>query len=282
MKAAEITVSATAKPPQYPSGEVRSVSLDLLQYDESYQRPVKPFHVKRIAEDFDPDLAGVLIVARRQRVGSPLLYCVDGRQRVAAMQKNLIQSWRACIFDSDGPTHEAEVFTAINACRKQLAPKELFFARVAAKVPEALDLQAAIQENGLVISATQNQCAWPYFQAVASLYRYMPTQNGPANIRAAFAFIRKTWSGDNDALRGMVVQGVVEFVRIHGDEADMNSLYEHVKKVPVATLIREASVLPNSHVADSFYVTLVQYYNKRRSRNRLTPSPQKGITEAAA
>jgi len=127
-------------------GRMRSLRIDDLRIDDSYQRPeVSAQNTKRIAKDFRWSSFGVPIVMERKN-GS--LWVVDGQQRLLAAKLRGIKTASCLVFKSRSVAHEAVAVIDLNTHRKAFHPIYKFHAAVSAKLNPEFDINNWVVENG--------------------------------------------------------------------------------------------------------------------------------------
>ncbi len=138
-----------------PGKRQRRMDLDvvLIKIDSSYQRPrLSEDRISRLASKFRWDAFRTLTIGIRPD-GS--YWCVDGQHRLAACRLLGIKRVPCTVFDSDGPTHEAELFDLINGagqCGMSFETK--FRNRLARKVQPYVDIVQFCNSLGLKIGAS--------------------------------------------------------------------------------------------------------------------------------
>ena len=114
---------------------VSFVAIDDLKTDYSYQRALDEKRVKKIAQDFKPEISGVITVSRRKD-GS--MYVVDGNHRISAMKAIGRKYTEAKIIDGLSQTEEAELFGLLNTSQKKPTFNEVLNASISSGNKEAV------------------------------------------------------------------------------------------------------------------------------------------------
>ena len=176
------------------------VDVDDLKTDYSYQRALDEKRVKKIAQEFMPELTGAIVVSRR-RDGS--LYIIDGNHRVAAMRAIGKKYATANILDGLSSTEEAELFRKLNTSQKKPRFNEILFASIAAGNEEAVAYKELLDTAGVSYSFACNSCHDNSFiahmQGLNAVRRY-----GGQTFIASLRLLDKTLN----RLDGMLVAGV--------------------------------------------------------------------------
>lgn len=135
--------------------DIRGVSeyieVENLSTDSSFNRPLNMARVQKIADEFDPDAFGALIISSRNDGRKVIL---DGQHRAAAV---LYMQWKGqklpCyVYYGLTIEREAELFAVMNGDRVRPLPYDLFKARVVAKNEDAVAVNNAVEALGLHVS----------------------------------------------------------------------------------------------------------------------------------
>lgn len=196
----------------------RSVRLDTLQVDTSYQRIVKPAHVCNLMEGFTWEGFGTPIVGERK---DGTLWIIDGQQRVTAAKALNIAVAKVAIIESRGPGHEAEIFHHLNAASSPLSKIQEFKAGLRARLPIPVDITKAVKSVGMEVITEDHSgnVAWPRIRAIGQLekiYKY----GGTPIIEAVLALISELWPGEDDAVREEVIGGIYLLITRGRDKLD--------------------------------------------------------------
>jgi hypothetical protein len=121
-----------------------------LVVDETYQRPLDPGKVYRIATNFDPDAFGVIVINRRDTGETAI---IDGGHRVAALYD---MGWddqkvQAVIHQGLTVAEEARIYAILNKERTKPKATDIFRADVTAGFPDALEVQSVLDKHGLKV-----------------------------------------------------------------------------------------------------------------------------------
>lgn len=150
---------------------VMTVKIEDLKVDHSYQRELDQKRVKNIADKFNPELAGTIIVSRRED-GS--LYIIDGNHRVNAMKLIGKKYVMANILENLTIEEEAADFYKLNTLQKKPSFNEILVASITAKNEEALKYKETLDMSGVKYSfGTGNlSCFSAHHKGMRSAKRY--------------------------------------------------------------------------------------------------------------
>lgn len=223
---------------------LRIVKLANINFDESYQRGVRP-HYQTIVAAFDVDALGVPLLGQRE---DNTLWCVDGRQRITALLKLGYTEVRADVFKSDGPAHEAAVFKMINGNRRPPRPGEMFKAMLTAEDQIALLVKHVADEHGFKITTTgRSRSGDPVVRSdtltCVNVCVRIAQQSGGDALGFALGVIRAAWPGDPERTRAEVVGGLWQLWLRCQERAvtvDQDKLARQLRAVTPAQLVGAA------------------------------------------
>lgn len=142
-------VCDVAPPPPF-SGRIAMARVDRLCISPIYQRRLVRDgwrRVRAMAEAFDWAKFGTLIV---RPIGDERVEVIDGQHRAMAALMAGIPKVPCVIVEGDA----AAIFVAVNTCRAEVKPAQLFHAERAAGEPEAVALGDALDAAGIRVMRT--------------------------------------------------------------------------------------------------------------------------------
>lgn len=245
----------------------------------AYQRPLREKWAQWIADHFDPDKFGVLVVAERS---DGTFWVLDGQQRLSACRK---MGWGdeqevPCeIIAEPTPQREAEIFSGRNA-RLGLRYLDQFVARVAAGESTAVAVAHIVNLCGYQISHLDSDGNLYAVQACEKVYLGRRSREQgkthPDALRATLETIRAAWGLSKDGVRGPIIQGIGQlFIREDGniDKANLATKLSTHEGGPTA-LVGTAKGLRTAHggvISDALADLVVGVYNKGRRISKLEP-----------
>lgn len=150
--------------PIAPPPKIAWLALNQLVVDEEYQRALSANGmrlIRRLVETWDWNCFKPLSVAA---VGDGRYEIVDGQHTaLAAATHGSIETLPCLVLDAATLAQRSAAFVGINRDRLALTPYALFKARVSAEDPEAVAVQAAIDEAGALL-----------FESINSVLDYQP------------------------------------------------------------------------------------------------------------
>lgn len=246
--------------------------IDELELDTSYQRHVVDRLVNIIAADYNPILAGKLIVSRRN--GSS--YIVDGQQRwhgarYAGIDKVAIIG----VYGLDQQA-EAEMFLALNEGRVAVRAIDNFRAAFHAQAPYALEIVSVVEENEGRIEGIREPRRDSDIKAVEAL-RWVHRRGGRRGLDATLKVITDAFGElTQPNCPGMLVKGVFAVISVHRDEIDRSRLARQIGKSGTGQLASLAhgmgQVLGAAAGQRSYYLAVLEAYNKRLGAKAIEPA----------
>jgi hypothetical protein len=215
----------------------RQLAVDVLNIADAYQRTMIGYQINRIAKRFDDDAFGSLLVGKRP---DGTYWVVDGLQRLSAARKIGRNKVPCRIFDSSGPQHEAAVFRKVNKDRANVNAVALFKALLAEGDEEAVAIQNAVHSLGLKIRLDGGKGGvWPWIKCVRSVQRSY-SRGGTQHVIDTLRILCDCWGGEDDALRGDIVDGMSLFLH-KCEDIDRTRLVKKLRTKTVADVLRFAS-----------------------------------------
>jgi hypothetical protein len=190
--------------------EVIRLEVRKLRIDTSYQRPIKPAHVDKLVQGFDPSALSTIDVSDR---GNGDYVVLDGRHRVAACQQCGHPTILAVIHQVGGDiAREAQLFIQLNYS-KLIGTAWEWRARVVAKDPIALEVNALAWAHGFRCDPLLGMGPTT-ISAVAALEHVYSTY-GPDTLTAVFDAIHGAWPNHTHGREASMVRGLAQFIAMY-------------------------------------------------------------------
>lgn len=253
-----------------------------------YQRETKTAFVARRIGTVDPTALGVAIGSVRDGK----LWCVDGRQRIAAVARanddGAGLEMMAVVYHHLGYQEEAQLFVCLNLHRLQVQRAESFHAEVEAGDPEAVRLRDLVAGLGLRLARGKGKKGVRTIGAVGAL-AYAYRLQGHAATARALQFLRDVWPDDAEKWHGGALWSTIFFFWRY-PEADNDHLRRALHRcLPVGgeALVQGMREEEDPHARDPKAGTrwLVRQYNSQNPACRLPElleKPYPGDDEAMA
>lgn len=257
--------------PAEASGNIRKVPIDLIRLDSAYQRDLDTNRVNRLVRDWNPQLAGILILSLR----AGILWAVDGQHRLAAMRERGDTTVDVMILEGLQQTQEAELFVKYNNLRKTLNAWELFKAEIAAQDRSALEVVRIVNATGYTLTQMPGPRNIQALQCVRRIHRL----GGEDLLRLTLQTVRSVWTEDRHALTAQVLGGLsLFFFGFAGDPVfkpdRLQNLLERTAPTAFLRVAQQVQYDRMTNGVSTFAVAeaIRQEYNKGLSpRNRLGP-----------
>jgi len=195
-----------------PKVEYRTVKIDDLRIDNSYQRPLKEGHIADIMMYFNWEGFGTPVIGRRSNGG---LWLIDGQQRITAAQRLGATKVGVEVRESTGPKYEASLFHLLNSTSVVPTKMQIFRAALRAGNKNAVAINKAVKAAGFkihldVVNYSGNE--WPYIRALSRLEKLFK-YGGAKFLTEVLSLIGETWPEEDDAVREDVIGGMHRFIR---------------------------------------------------------------------
>jgi hypothetical protein len=243
---------------------VEMLDLGLLEVPREYQRPIKEHVVKRIKEEFDPDLVGFLTVGRL----AERLLLMDGQHRWLSLVDLGYEKWPCEVLHGIAVARQAAIYSGRNGRRVATSPLDSFRADQVAGAPAALAITATLSRHGYGISQRRRATAHEVVcvNALREIHSWGCLEDTMATARGA-------WPVDPNATRAEILEGIAAVLRQHAHVSvrELIRCWGRVATVEVMTRagVRRAGSRDGRswvHVA----AVLVELYNRGRlPANRL-------------
>jgi hypothetical protein len=234
-----------------PGMQLELVNVSDLQLSE-YQRKTKEWHVARLAKNFDPIKAGVIVVSKRDGK----YYLIDGAHRVIAMRKRQFPVCPAIVLTGLTAEQEADYFRKQGENTCVLSQYEKFKAGIYAVDPIDIEIDQIVKKNDFAFNGSSKSCK--KISAVGTIKRIYLDYTADILDQTLMLF-RTTWGAYHDVLKKEYLLGMAEFVKNHGT-IDFSERFQKIEFKSIHSryrVLRESQ--PNSH---AFYLALVEKYNE--------------------
>lgn len=247
------------------------------------QRPCDDKWAERIAQDFDPDLLGVISVSQPNASG--LYHVIDGQHRVAAIKALFGENEKVpCnVFDATEPARAAQLFNRINTARRKPQRLDIFRVRVTAGEEIEVAVDKIIRSLGYRAGWKNSEGMIAAVDALTMVYR----KHGADVLRYSLNLIKATWGLSPDAVIGPIIKGYAAFVAEYGMDAKWERMVDRVSKkfsprhlLGAARSMREGM---QCSVDEAVKQVLVNAYNHGlRGNGRIAPLSEKAAEKQAA
>jgi hypothetical protein len=221
-------------------GELRVVPISQLYVDSVYQRSVSVGSVRvirRICANFDWAKFLPVIVA----VDGDRYHVIDGQHRTIAAATIGIKKV-PCYILSCSPAEAAAAFAAINGNVTPMQPIDLWFAELAARDPNAIELQQVLDAAGVKVTRKKEGFAVGETRSI-NVLRSALRFYGSAILTTILQCIVETGDGNPGMINGACVNGIGRAIRTKPDLlAKPSELFDALDDVSLAEMSREAQI----------------------------------------
>lgn len=192
-------------------GDEQYVPVSALQVDHSYQRQPDLRRARKIADHFDPELAGRLIVNTRTD-GS--YFVADGQHRLIAM-RHLKLALAPCVVHIGWTIErEAEVFEELNTKHKNANHYQVHYAALRSGNAEAVEIEAIVRNEGCQLSDHHPKGGdRNHVSAIQSVYGvYRSQYGGPVLLRRTLHLLADVFGDKPRAFDGRIITGLAYFL----------------------------------------------------------------------
>lgn len=247
------------------------LQVDNLSIDNSYQRHVVQRLVDLIASNYNPLLAGKIVVSHRN--GNS--FVVDGQQRWHGARGAGINSMAAIGITGLGQVEEANLFLALNHGRVAVRAIDNFRAAYVAGEMFAVVINEVVENLGGRIWGLNQPISDSDLQAVEAL-RWVYTRGGRRGLEETLQINRAAFGELTSATApGLLVKAIFAVISMHREEVDRDRLARQIAAKGPAQLANLAhgmgEILGAAAGSRSYYLALLQAYNDRLGKRALEP-----------
>lgn len=267
---------------------IAALTVDEIFADRTYQRDLDTARAQRMADDWDPRLAGILEVSDRGPDAAPRYAVIDGQHRWAAAKyfreaKPLVANVHTGLTVAE----EAQLFDKLNRQRKQTNTWDHWKARRAAGDEQVAAIEQIVHANRLAIDLSPSDGR---IACVAALEKIVKL-GGTDLLNRTLNLIVEVWGDRREALDSPIVTGVALVLHYLSASLDITRLGDTLLDVMPRQLRAQATALKDITSGSAAILTaiaIVSLYNKRPGRRILVsnrtftgaPRTPKGGTDA--
>lgn len=236
-------------------------------------RPLQQARVDRLAENFDPDLVGVLDVAPREHGRYAI---IDGQHRAQAVRQALgeDQNVPCWVHKRITKAKQASLFVGLNNS-SAVPPLYQFIGRVNAGEAKAVAIHDIVTAAGLKLETSARDNTIRCVSALERIYTGGGDYTaGPKALESALSIIINAWGATTSSLNGSIVEGVGLVLLRYRDQIDTEALIQKLAttKGGPAALLGQARALKDwrgGTVPRCVAGAVVTIYNKGRRTGAL-------------
>ena len=172
--------------------------------DPAYQRPLDASRARKVADGWEPRLAGIVEVSDRGADASPRYAVIDGQHRWAAADYAQIGVLVANVHTGLTLADEARLFDRLNRERRRITTWDHWHARHAAGDPDVIAIEKVVADLGLAINMSPTT---GNVRCTATLEK-LQQLGGTDLVRNTLDLILGLWGRDLTAYDAPIVHGI--------------------------------------------------------------------------
>lgn len=205
-------------------GSMEGLIANTLLIDPAYQREQNTIRVNKIAQEFDTDMMGAVVVSRRTNGD---LVLIDGGHRIAALH---LMGWgdqeiNAIVLDGLTLKDEAHVFSVINSNRAKPKPTQIFRADVIAQQPEAVLIQSVLNALNIEVVDSPKKKGLRSIGTVRTLFR----QDGQEALARVLKLLSTAYGRGPNTFNHDLLVSMAAMLRHHPGMSDQR-LHDSLRK----------------------------------------------------
>jgi hypothetical protein len=215
-----------------------------------------------IADNFDPDMFGVLYVTKPD--GNGIYHVVEGQHRKSAVELlfGANEKVPCMVLDAIEPARAAEIFLTINGRRKNPSPVATFKVAVTAGHETEVSVDRIVRKAGYRIESHTQDKTISAVQALVAIHK----QHSGKVLETTLQVIQATWGMDHNAVIAPILRGYALFLGAFGHQANLGRLKEVIaKKYTPGRLLASAKTVREAEggtMPDTIKKMLTSNYNR--------------------
>lgn len=255
-----------------PSGKIAFVPIGEMIVDQAYQGRSNTRIVNKIAENWDNDLAGVVVLSYRDGK----YYVVDGQHRVLAAQKAGVYKLRALIYEDKPQVEEAGMFTGLNF-KHNTRLADVFKSNLLAGHTKEREINHAVHEIGMRVADVPHDPM--ALRSVSTLYNIYENYSLDL-LRTVLDIVKRAFGSYPDFQKAVSAEALLGLTRMlhRYPDLDKERLINAISKVAPTTLAGTASLIRDerslgANRAIAFGIALTNLYNSGLNRRNAAYLP---------
>lgn len=220
--------------------EIRTLSTGMLEINPKYQRALDLEWVKNIAENFNPDLVGIIQVSCRRGH----YYVFDGQHTIKALQlafNNQDYPVTCKVYYGLTESDEAKLFYDFNQRKKKINSREIIKAQVAFGDDLTMDFLKCTKDAGFSIDPTRKTTCRYNISAIKKAQKCFILL-GAETYSRMLEFIRETWNGETWSVSQKILSGMTMLFRVFDDELELKNFVKRMKGTTNTDIERESHI----------------------------------------
>lgn len=265
---------------------INEIPADQLTVDSRVQREANPPRVRRMADNWDDNMVGVLVVSRRTTHlpitdGSTAIedefVVLDGQTRLEAFRlvcsddRATAAPLLSQVYEGLTLSEEAQIFLQHND-RRAVTPLDRFRIAVTAREVWALDIHDMAARNGWYAKGMHTGASGHRFAAIGSAEKVYLLDGG-ASLQRVFDVVDAAWQNPQGAICPETITGLGALFYRYGGEIDSRALVHKLAKVGFNRFMSGVSdrrrVSPGTSIQKAASDWVVDLYNAGRRTHRV-------------
>jgi len=215
-----------------PKRQIRTIRLEDIKIDESYQRNFRLAHAQKIAEEFDIRKMGIPLVNDR----NGQYFCVDGQHSIHAIKivnsflPGYLTSIECEVVDEPGPKEEARLFVSRNK-RSKMPATSSFKANHRSGDADCIRVANVLHSRGLAVKGMKRRGTIPITCIVPVCWAY---QMGV--LEDFLDVVKATWGLIDSAFHVTVFHPIAAVLVKNRGRVDLGHLVKTLSKFAPAGL----------------------------------------------
>lgn len=234
---------------------------------DAYQRRLSYAECKRMKDEYDPNLVGVLLVAKRN---DGKYAVIDGHHRLIMMRMLGIKTALCQVATGLTYQEEADLFGKFNKQRRCASPTDLLNSNVEAGRRDAIDVVRIAKKAGYYCGKTNNRKKGKVqisaVRALTSSYDMLHAEG----LYTMLDVISSTWIKNKDAVGASMLNGTTTFFSLYGDKIKKETFVKALSRTSPQNIIARARLSGETNLRYPVAKVIWNSYNKScRGSNRL-------------
>ncbi len=254
--------------------EFEWIPKDLLYVDPQYQRGTASRRsqalIRKLVEEFNWSKFQPITVTALETAYA----VIDGQHRaIAAIMHPSVHEVPCWVVSAPDIKAQARVFLGVNEDRNQIHPLQVYKAQLAAKHPDALQIDAVCRAAGVTLAyfIPNGGSLPPRTTQAVSTIRKLLVQHGEGPVRAVLRTLAEAYPDTPGQIRGQVITAIATLFVKHRDRIDEARLIKVVADNDCEDLVdaaRSLKKLMGGTTQAGLVEALVRAYDKGLSGDR--------------
>lgn len=207
----------------------------------TYQRKLKSNRVRKIAEDLNMNVFGVVLISERDE----RCFIIDGQHRIEALKLRGITHVMCQILVGLTYEQEAREFERLNTERSSLTAIDKFNSAVESRDKDACKIVRILNKYGYSYPRQYYRTKDNVITSIGTI-RDIHKDYGDEHLSKVLKVIRQSWNGNADSTSSSVLKGMSTFLYNYGEYVNEKILMESLEKITIEEVILQAVTFSKS------------------------------------